>query len=350
MTTDAFSRAMCELDERYIAEALDCPGTAPPIRLRRRLPIALAAALLSLFLLGAGAVAGLFGDSIQSWFEYHWERMTGQTMSEAHGAVIEHLSQEIGVCQTVGETTVTADSATVGDDILYLLLRVEGPSLSRRHSYSFEHFGMELSPDPLEGTGGMGGIGLQFYDLDGDGAALFLMEFEYGSHEGFTADTGPLEVLVELEDLLRTGKKDRLLEEGKWTLRFTLDRSRLPEPIPLPDTEVTALNTENEPGTVLYSDIELTSTGIRFRHDLAWRGDHLALVEAPEHIRETMGVRLVPQMYLLLKNGTILESGGGLGVAMHDIGKLACSYHWRIPVNLDEVAAVQIGQTQIPIP
>ena len=29
---------------------------------------------------------------------------------------------------------------------------------------------------------------------------------------------------------------------------------------------------------------------------------------------------------------------------------LACSYQWRIPINIDEVAAIQIGNMQIDIP
>lgn len=349
MTAKDFSDAMGQIDERYIMEALNYTKGAPA-RARRRLTLALIAAVMALLLLGAGVAAVIYGDSIQNWFEYQWERMTDQAMSQGHNAVIDHLSQEIGVSQTVGETTVTVDSATVGDDIIYLLLRVEGPSLNRRHTYNFDGFHMAADPDPLED--GMGAIGFRFYGMDGDGAALFLMEFEYGSgsRNGFVPDTRPMEVLVELEDLLRTGYRSKVLEEGGWRLTFTLDRGKLPEAIVLPDTEVTAVNMDGELETVLYTDIELTSTGIRFRHDLASRSDPHRLVEAPEHIKEMTGQSMVSQMYVVLENGGILEIGSGTGIAMHDIGKMSCSYHWTIPIDLDEVAAIQIGQTQIPVP
>lgn len=333
----------------YIAEAVH-DSRASAVLPGHRLFIVLVAAVIALFLLGAGVVAVIYGDSIQNWFGYHWDRVTGQTMSESHSAVIDHLSQEIGVSQTIEDVTVTVDSATVGDNILYLLLRVEGQKLNSRHTYSFEQFDMKVTPDPLENSAGMGGIGLQFDEFDSDGAALFLIKFKFGSRNGFELDKSPLDVQVKLGDLIRTGGKEKVIQAGEWSMTFTIDRTRLPEPITLSDTEITVYGRDDALETVLFSDMELTSTGIRFRHDLEVNVDLLHLVQAPEHIKEMAGTNLVQQMYVILENDAIIESSGGVGVAMHDIGKLSCSYHWKIPINLDEVTAIQIGQTQIKIP
>ena len=79
------------------------------IPIRRRLPVALIAAILALVLMGAGVVAIVYGDSIQSWFGHYWEQVTGQPMSDQHTALIDHLSQEIDLAQTVGDVTVTVD-------------------------------------------------------------------------------------------------------------------------------------------------------------------------------------------------------------------------------------------------
>ena len=46
-------------------------------------------------------------------------------MSSGQAALIDHLSQEIGVSQSIGDVTMTVDSATVGDDGFYLLFRME---------------------------------------------------------------------------------------------------------------------------------------------------------------------------------------------------------------------------------
>jgi len=66
------------------------------VSIRRRWPVALIAAILCLFLMGAGVVAVIYGDSIQSWFGHYFGLVTGQEMSEGQTALIDHLSQDIG--------------------------------------------------------------------------------------------------------------------------------------------------------------------------------------------------------------------------------------------------------------
>ena len=65
------------------------------VPIRRRWPVALIAAILCLFLMGAGVVAVIYGDSIQNWFGHYFELVTGQDMSEGQTALIDHLSQDI---------------------------------------------------------------------------------------------------------------------------------------------------------------------------------------------------------------------------------------------------------------
>ena len=149
MNNRLFSDAMGEIDTRYIDQVL---AFRPAVRRHpfRRMPAALIAAVLALLLMGAGISAAiLYGDSIKSWFVYHWNEITGQSMDQGQIAVIDHLSQEIGVSQTVGNVTVTVDSAAVGDDNFYLLLKVEGIQASDDHSYDFLQWTVEAAPDPL---------------------------------------------------------------------------------------------------------------------------------------------------------------------------------------------------------
>ena len=329
--------ALGNVDETYIEDsASTISKSTSGVRLRRRLPAALIAAMLAMLLMGAGVVAVIYGDSIQSWFGHYFGIVTGQEMSEGQSALIDHLSQDISQSQTVGETIVTVDSVTVGDDSFYLLVRVEGVELSKRHSYSFDGVTMEVSPDPIEGVGGIGSLGIQHHGLDGDGAALLLMDYSYAAQEEFEIDTSPLEVHLILEDFMRSPQTDerKMVTEGIWEFNFTIDRSQPPASVSLPDTEVMAMNLNlREEVPVLLTNIELTNTGIRFQYDYS-EGT----------------IALESHLDVILKSGASINYGSGSGTPLPDGTTLTCSYQWMIPVNLDEVEAVKVGETIIPVP
>lgn len=354
-------QALCllgQVDEKYIVEAAPPPQAAAQVihRRKHRLPVALVAALLALLLMGAGVVAVIYGDSIQSWFSHNWERLTGQPMSQEQTAIIDHLSQDIGLSQTVGDVTVIVDSATVGEDIFYLLVKVDGLPFSMRHGYHFEQFHVELTPDPLEDSSGMGAMGLNLHGVDGDGAAVFLLKHGYSSHDGFTAETDPVEVKVYMKDLLRGGQKEKVVAAGEWEFSFTLDRSAIPPSVSLPDTMVTALNNANEYITIMHTDIVLSGTSFRFYHEfdgsLAPHNsiDYMMLVDTPPELEEQVGMLMIPQSYALMENGAMVELGSGFGVPLKDEGLMSHVFHWTVPINPDEVAVIVIGQTEIPVP
>lgn len=245
MNDKKFSDAMSELDDKYVNEAISYNAkTTASIHGRRRITAALTAAIVALFLLGCAVVAAVYGDSIQNWFGHQWKAITGQPMSDGQTAVIEHLSQEIGASQTVGDVTVTVDSATVGDGTFYLLLRVEGLQLSDKYNYAFDEIMMEIAPDPLVDGGGLGGYGFQYQGIDGNGAALMLMDYNYAGMDGYVEDIRPLEVDLTLKNLVRNANthKEKALAEGEWNYTFILDRTQLPEAISLPDTETMVMD------------------------------------------------------------------------------------------------------------
>lgn len=323
-----------EIDDD-ILERSEKAITSNKLPFRRRWPVALIAATLSLFLMGAGVVSIIYGDSIQNWFGYYWSVITGHEMSENQSALIDHLSQDISQSSTVGETIVTVDSVAVGDDSFYLLLRVEGIEFSEKHHYSFDLITMDVSPDPMEIVGGIGGYGIQYHGLDGDGAALLLMDYSYAGQEEFRLDTSPLEVHLVLENLMRGPQSDKqkIITEGVWEFNFTIDRSEPIETISLPDTEVVAMNLDlREETSIVLKNIELTNTGIRFQYDY-----HEGTYSLEAHLK------------VVLKNGAIIGYSDGSGAPLDDGMTLNCSYHWTIPVNLDEVQAVRIGSVDIPV-
>lgn len=332
-----FLNAFGKVDESYIEEAAATIGSkSSSARIHRRIPAALIAAILAMLLMGAGVVAVIYGDSIQSWFGHYFDVMTGQEMTEEQEAVLDHLSQEIGQSKTIGEVTVTVDSATVGDDIFYVLVRVDGLRFSKREHYEFKELSVEISPDPVEAAGGIGSYGPKFQGLDGDGTMLVLLEHSYATHENFELDTTPLEVHLVLEDLVRghRSEKQKTVAEGSWEFDFAIDRSKPPATIDLPDTEVMVLNNNTEEVVpVMMKSIVLTNTGLRFSYD---------------YNEELFGLAPGPIVYL--SNGAEVGWSDGSVSPTSDRKALNGSYHWSIPVSLDEVESVKIGETVILIP
>ena len=336
MNVKEFSDAVGELDLKYVNEALYYSAPAGRRRRFHRLPAAFAAALLALLLMGAGFVAAVYGDSIQDWFGHYWEAITGQQMSTGQAALIDHLSQDIGISRTVGVVTITADSATVGDDTFYVLLKIDGINFSDKHSYDFLTGSMETTPNLLE-NGAFVGWGTDYLGVDGDGSALLLLNYEYLIDDGFVQDPTPLQVDLRLGTLACDAHTDKetIITEGEWNFSFVIDRSELPEIILLPDTEVMAMDsTRQEEIPVKLTEIEQTSTGLRFR--FAYREGELSLSDQ--------------RIAIVLNNGKMIDNNGGIGSPTEDNRNMCFSYQWLVPVNLDEAAVVQIGETRIPIP
>ena len=309
-------------------------GKTRPPHFVRRLSTVVAAAAVLLFLLGCAVVGTVYGQSIQSWFAHYWQAVNHREMSEGQAAVIDHLTQEINQSQTVDGVTVTVDSATVGDDNFFLLLRVEGADFSNRWGYRFEETLMDVSPDPIEGDEGLGGYGFQYQGLDGDGSALMLMDMGYASAQGYQEDTSPLEVTLTLTDLVESGGSHvEVLKKGTWSFAFNLDRSRIPAPVSLPDTTIEVMDQSREfIVSVAVTNLQVTNTGVRFQY-----GPSRA---AMDELRVT----------LILADGTEIRDSGGFGTGMEDGNGMFVSYQWPVPVDLEEAAALRIGEIEIPIP
>lgn len=331
-------KAMGQVDKQYIEEAFSYNSSTRHTPQFHRLSAALIAAILSVCLMGAGVATVIYGDHIQSWFGHCWEVITGQPMSEEHLAVIEHLSQEIGVSQTVGNVTITVDSATVGDDNFFLLLRVDGMNFSNKYSYDFQHVRMETKPDPLK-DGAFVGYGIDYLGLDGDGIPLLLLNYEYAGSNGYMQDqdTRPLEVWLTLQNLVKDAYTDNqeTLLEGDWYFSFVIDRSQSPEVISLPDTEVMAMDLDtHEEIPIIVTNIELTNTGLRLQY--THEEGTLSL--------SNQGIKVV------LENGKVIGNNGGIGSPTEDNLAMKYSCQWLVPVNLNEVATILIGETEVYVP
>ena len=310
------------------------------IPLRRRFLVALIAALLALFLMGAGLMASKYGDSIQSWFTYYWKEITGQDMSDLHASIIDRMSQKIDLRETAAGVTVTVDSAAVGDGSCNILLRVEGLAFSKKPEYGFEEGLVKLAPETTEDIVGLFySYSYNFVGLDADGAALFLIKFDYPTKDEPQGGKPPWKVTLTMKNFAQDPKTDHciLLAEGEWQFTFSLDRNQL-DIKRFPDTQVMGIiyseNNEAIPAPILLTNIRLTNTSFAFQYYRYDSGLHLDM--------SNLDLRIV------LSDGQEIDIVGGHGNRLTD-GFCYHNYTWKFPVNLDEAVAVKIGDTVIPI-
>ncbi|RGD22477.1 DUF4179 domain-containing protein [Subdoligranulum sp. AM23-21AC] len=327
------------IDEKYIDEAKPSYSNEHQYvstRRFRRIPAALVAAVIAVSLMGVVAVAAVYGSNIQNWFAHQWEVLTGQSMSESQMAVIDHLSQTINASQTVDDVTITVDSATVGDDSFFLLLKVNGIDFSGKNSYDFQNAELQPEPDPLT-LGAFTGYQIDYLGIDEAGNALLLVNYSYVGGEAETNNTQLLQVRLLLRDLTENAhtNSEKVICEGTWNFNFTVDRSQTVEKVILPNTEVSAQNTAgNKETTVELMNIELTNMGVRFQYDYAQ--EDLFLSEE--------------RVVLVLKNGKTVINTGAMGSPTDDNQFMQYTYQWLVPVNLDEVDHLEIGTAQIALP
>ena len=154
----------------------------------------------------------------------------------------------------------------------------------------------------------------------------------------YVEDTRPLEVEITLRDLVESPQTEweKTLQEGEWTYSFTIDRSNPPAAISLPDATVDAIDLTNRDEyttvPVLITDLEVTNTGLRFKYDYQ-EGNY----DVPAHIDA------------ILANGVSIGVGSGSGHPLEESGLLFCSYKWLVPIDLEEVTAINFNGIIIPI-
>jgi len=304
MKQDALLYALTDIRTDFIEEA--APVRRKPVR---RWMIATAAASLALLLMGAGVI---FGDSIQSWMAGRWSWENGKTMSRGQAELVDSMSQEIGLTQTIGDFTVDVDSAVFGDRGFRILVRVRGRQFGHEDGVSFDKWTMDLSPDPTDGMGH--GLGWQFAGFDGDGSWLLFFRCYWDQAR---RPEEPFTVRLSMSDLILTGaggETVETLQSGTWEFEFPLEITGVPEPIELPDCTVTT-----ESGEVLeLKNLVLYSTGLSC--DRIGEGDFWVKV--------------------ILDDGSSIEASLGIGD----------SRWWDVPVDPAQVRELRIGDTTIPVP
>lgn len=304
MKSDDILYALTDIREDFLEEAA-------PVRRRplSRWLTAAVAASLAVLLMGAGI---LFGGSVQDWMDHRWAMENTRPMGEGQAALVDGMSQEIGLSQTIGGITVDVDSALFADRGFRILVRVRGREFDYEHGAEFDRWTMELQPDPTEGMGRH--IGWEFAGFDGDGSWLLFFRCDWD--EAVRPDA-PFTVRLSMSDLVFTGgpigEVTEVVQEGTWEFEFPLEVTGVPEPIRLPDC-----NVKTEKGQELeLKNLVLYSTGLTY--EKTGEGDF--------------------EVTVILADGSAIAATLGMGDTRW----------WDVPVDPAQVTALRLGETTISI-
>lgn len=312
MKNEEILYALTDVREEFIEEA--APTRRRPAR---RLLTVAAAAALALLLMGAAVI---YGESIQSWMAQRWAWENGGSMSGDQTVLVDSMSQEIGLSQTIGDITVDVDSALFGDRGFKVLLRVRVREFTMGEGIAFTDWTMELEPDPTVGMGH--GRGWEFAGIDNDGTLLLFFECNWDAAKRPDA---PFTVRLSMTDLVSTGAGgvvEEVIQEGTWEFEFPLEVTGVPEPIALPDCTVRIKDPESgKMVDVELKKLTLYSTGLSY--------------EKADPAASSVGVDVT----------VVLKSGGSIRATL-GIGD---TRWWDVPVDPAEVKELRIGQTTIPV-
>ena len=312
-------------------------------RTRRRLPVAgLAAAVLAVVLV-AGTALAVASPSLRDWFAREWAERTGGNISENQALLIDSLTQKVGESQTVGDVTVTVDSIAVGGDVLWALVDVEGLDFNADALYSFDQTDIEILPDPSGGAPGVMAYSIGSIGLTEDGAVRMLLEFSCNFRNNVQLERGGYTLHLTMQDLtlVRVKREDKIIYDGIWTFSIpltveslspviTIDSVFLPdmeEPEILHDTDGEVEYAGMQKKDITLRDIQITSTGLSFVVDSS----------------ATLNVEAI------LSDGTEVLSSTGGGTTLED-GSMYCTHQWPVPLDVENIVALRIGGTEIPVP
>ena len=357
--------------------------------LRQRIPrAALIAAILALLLAGTALAAATPG--IQDWFRQYWQETAGDApMTAEQEAAIGQMTQSVGssaksdgpeaeageapaALETLppeeeplpetpsggdpaeaaggnqasapaanggkpaaeaGGATVTLDSVTVGEDQIWLLLRVTGRTFEPGMRYQFAMTRMDGEPEKELSDLGivMGGsftYGRDWHKILDDGSLEIMLLYKNADPNTMLTDGRKLTLC--LANLMMD---DELVLEGEWRLPFTVEKTG---PLPAVELEHVRLPVEglDHAEEADFEEIRVTSAGVE-------------LICDPQYV----GFSLWSDVAVLLTDGTEVGISTGRGVwegEAHE-SRWVVNYTWKVPVALEQARAVRIGGVEIPL-
>ncbi|MBQ8831004.1 MAG: DUF4179 domain-containing protein [Oscillospiraceae bacterium] len=303
------------------------------IPLRRRLVMAVAAVLVVVVLMGAAAVVS-YWDNIQTWFAYEFELRNNQELSEGHKDLIEHLSQEIGISKTSNDVTITVDSAVVAEDSFKIMLVAEG--IKNTVDYGLHDDGVVLTINGENKNTTVSG------NFVGENTFVIILT---GDIRDLEENVENVDVSLSMKgflkyylDYYRTNTETL---EGEWYFEFSMNCVDTKTKV-IKNVEAIVYDEQTGELTHITLDkVELTNMYLYFEYDAGeeWRYSVDTLGE------DYYGVCAV------LESGqeVTIDSGHGSPLGDESDTRICEIFYWKIPINIDEVVEIRIGDTVIPV-
>ena len=349
---EKLSSAIDMVDEKYLAEAAECQPAKHRIR-HAKLLIAAVIAAVSVLLMGAGIIVA--NSNVTSFFQSRWEDMTGKEISDGHLATIESFSTELGLSQVSEGVTVTLDSAIVGENELYIFINVDGRSITDSdNNLWFDECSFRIDGMTSDYTSGIG----QSNQLQ-NGSHYFFLEctYELSDPDATTIDCtlhlGKLHTDYHSEYELGLMESKGIASEneiidGEWDFEFTLGRNALSSISLLEDGErktVTVEMTDTEATlatqslVLQYITVDVTSAvvtefGVTVTYD-----DTSASV--PFDLFNSRG-----NAYAVMQDGSEISANYWIDNFNDDGTILTIEYFWYSLIDMSELEAVRIGDTE----
>lgn len=310
--------------ERLREEAQNMKVTERNVR-RLRLPATLVAAMILLVVLAgtvAAVTAGVPG-TIREWFTREWTALSGEAMPQEQLSLIQELTQPVGVSDTDSGVTVTLDSVTVGQNMLWMLLKVSGTyEAEEAWLYHFADSEIDLDSEKASAVSapGIWSMDYAYQGLAEDGTLTMLARFCVDSGMGSLQEGG--HVTLVLGDLMYS---DTVALKGNWAISFELEPVERQKIMTLEELTVPAVDLDtDEKGMVTLYDVCISSTELRFvraAEDQRWR-------------------ELFPT--LVLEDGTeVCSTGGTSGFLDEAHTQWGSVFYWQLPVDMDHVTGIR---------
>ncbi len=322
---------------------------------KRQVPrMLLIATVVVLVLAGTALAAAVPG--IRQWFSQQWRLETGRPIRTDQLGLIDRLTDAVGASAESCGITVTVDSVTRGEDVIWFLLEIDGDLPSREELEALLEPGedgpssspadvqtgccfgrIELAVDPVPPDRNFG------YSIHGeqagsraDGSMMLLLKY-HPIQDRTSSLTDALEITLELTGLemgLTSLYKTAAVAEGPWRLTFSLPAIEAPRPwttgggqVPWEDNPVDdrwfyevmgPLSTVEQ----VFRDIRVTPTGFA----ILW-----------EEPRIPGGLNEFTDWFLILEDGTEVRANFGWYLMGDPPDIPAVSrYLWPVPLDLGQ--------------
>ena len=327
-----------EREEAMLADLLREEREVYTVKNRKKITAVLAVAAAMLLTTVAVAAAFDLSEVLTDWFGQKWEEQSGEPIKEEQLELLNRLTQPIGVHDTQNGVTIIADSATVGNNTIWVLLVVDGlegplPEQGEDGHHMYHNGGQEdctIVPSsdkgPYRSAGGTFGIYSARETSDGRLCLIYRCSERLKGSDSFQDGC---HVTLKIDEIMfgRT-----LLTEGPWKLEFSLEPVTDMPVLRLDHAQFPAQYTANgiEKEVLLdVEDVQVSSTDIIFTR----KADNI-IYEMP--------------ISLLLRDGTEVFCGTMSGGYLKG-GQWLEDRQLPVPVDLAQVKFLRVGDVEFPL-